>query len=49
MDRKEPSEKDEPENDKQICQRFDNETFGVYIKTIIDDARLYCAKYCSLI
>lgn len=44
MDWKEPSEKNEPADEKQICQNCGNDTFHVYIKAIIDDARLYCAK-----
>jgi hypothetical protein len=39
-----PNETDEPEEEKQVCQNCGNDTFRVYIKIIIDDARLYCAK-----
>ena len=44
MDWEEPSETNEPINEKQVCQFCGNDTFRVYIKVIIDDARLYCAK-----
>jgi len=44
MDWEETIEDNEPQNEKQICSNCGNETFRVYIKTIIDDARLYCAK-----
>jgi len=44
MDWKEPSEEKEPINEKQVCPFCGNDTFHVYIKIIIDDARLYCAK-----
>lgn len=37
-------EEDEPVKEKQVCQKCGNDTFRVYIKIIIDDARLYCAK-----
>ena len=37
-------EEDEPKEEKQVCQKCGNDTFRVYIKIIIDDARLYCAK-----
>jgi len=39
-----PEEKDEPAEEKQVCKKCGNDTFRVYIKIIIDDARLYCAK-----
>jgi ribosomal protein S27AE len=39
-----PKEEDEPKEEKQVCQKCGNDTFRVYIKIIIDDARLYCAK-----
>ena len=39
-----PSEKEEQADEKQQCQSCGNDTFRVYIKIIIDDARLYCAK-----
>lgn len=29
---------------KQVCQKCGNDTFKVFIKIIIDDARLFCAK-----
>ena len=38
------SEETEPAEEKQVCQNCGNDTFRVYIKIIIDDARLYCAK-----
>jgi ribosomal protein S27AE len=41
---KEPNEKEEPSNEKQLCQYCGSDTFRIYIKIIIDDARLYCAK-----
>ena len=44
MDWKPPSEKKEPLKEKQVCKKCGNDTFSVYIKIIIDDARLYCAK-----
>lgn len=34
----------EPDKDKQVCKKCGNDTFRVYITTIIDDARLYCSK-----
>ena len=37
-------EKDEPVEEKQVCTNCGNDTFRVYLKIIIDDARLYCAK-----
>ena len=39
-----PPKKDEQPEDKQVCKKCRNDTFRVYIKLIIDDARLYCAK-----
>jgi late competence protein required for DNA uptake (superfamily II DNA/RNA helicase) len=39
-----PTEKTEPAEEKQVCQKCDNDTFRVYIKIIIDDARLYCTN-----
>jgi ribosomal protein S27AE len=39
-----PTEKTEPAEEKQVCQKCGNDSFRVYIKIIIDDARLYCAK-----
>ena len=39
-----PTEKDEQPEDKQVCNKCGNDSFRVYIKIIIDDARLYCAK-----
>ncbi len=41
---KPPPEKAEQPEDKQVCKKCGNDTFKVYIKLIIDDARLYCAK-----
>ena len=38
------SEETEPAEEKQVCQKCGNDTFRAYIKIIIDDARLYCAK-----
>ena len=38
------NEKNEPAEEKQVCQKCGNDTFKVYIKIIIDDTRLYCAK-----
>ena len=37
-------EEDEPAKEKQICRKCGNDSFRVYIKIIIDDARLYCSK-----
>lgn len=37
-------EKDENPSEKVICKSCGNDTFRVYITTIIDDARLYCTK-----
>ena len=39
-----PNEKNESSEEKQVCEKCGNDTFRVYIKVIIDDARLYCAK-----
>lgn len=39
-----PKESDEPKEEKVICDKCGNDTFRVYVKIIIDDARLYCAK-----
>ncbi len=39
-----PNEKNEPAEEKQLCQKCGNDNFRVYIKIIIDDARLYCSK-----
>ena len=44
MDWEPKTEKDEPSEEKLICTKCDNDTYKVYIKIIIDDARLYCAK-----
>jgi ribosomal protein S27AE len=44
MDWEVPKEKDEPVAEKQACHICGNDTFRVYIKIIIDDARLYCAQ-----
>jgi len=37
-------EKKEKPEEKEICKKCGNDTFRVYIKVIIDDVRLYCAK-----
>jgi len=42
--RKEQNEKNEPAEEKQVCQKCGADIFRVYIRIIIDDARLYCAK-----
>jgi len=39
-----PSEKDEPATEKLVCKNCNNDAFRVYMKVIIDDARLYCTK-----
>ena len=39
-----PKEADEPKEEKVICNKCRNDTFRVYVKIIIDDARLYCTK-----
>ena len=39
-----PNEKNEPAEEKQVCNKCGNDTFRVYIKIIIDDARLYCVE-----
>jgi hypothetical protein len=39
-----PTEETEPTEEKQICGKCGNDSFRVYIKIIIDDARLYCAR-----
>jgi hypothetical protein len=44
MSWEQPKEQNEPAEEKQVCEKCGNETFRVYIKIIIDDARLYCAK-----
>ena len=44
MDWEPKTEKDEPPEEKLVCNKCSNDTFSVYIKIIIDDARLYCAK-----
>jgi ribosomal protein S27AE len=44
MDWKYPKEKNEPAEEKQVCLKCGNDSFRTYIKIIIDDARLYCAK-----
>lgn len=33
----------ERKNEKVICSKCKNDTWKVYIRMIIDDARLYCA------
>lgn len=37
-------EKDENPEEKVVCKTCGNDTFKIYITTIIDDARLYCTK-----
>ncbi len=37
-------EENEPAEQKQICKKCGNDSFRVYIKIFIDDARLYCAS-----
>lgn len=37
-------EKDEDPKEKMTCNSCGNDTFRVYVTTIIDDARLYCTK-----
>jgi|GEM_PF-1488281 len=44
MKRKTPNEKNESVKEKQFYKKCGNDTFRVYIKIIIDNARLYCAK-----
>jgi ribosomal protein L37E len=44
MEWKTPNEKKEKSKEKLICKKCGNDSFHVYIKVIIDDARLYCAK-----
>jgi len=44
MDWEPPLEKKEQPDEKQVCKNCGNDSFRVYIKIIIDDARLYCAK-----
>ena len=39
-----PVEKDEPPKEKCVCKKCGKDSFRVYIKVIIDDARLYCAN-----
>jgi DNA-directed RNA polymerase subunit RPC12/RpoP len=31
-------------NEKYICEKCGNDTFRVYMKIIVDDARLYCTR-----
>lgn len=38
------NEENEPIEEKMICEKCGNDTFRVYIKIIVDDARMYCAK-----
>lgn len=38
------NEKNEPASEKLVCTNCNNDTFRVYIKVIIDDARIYCTK-----
>jgi transcription initiation factor TFIIIB Brf1 subunit/transcription initiation factor TFIIB len=44
MDWELPNEQHEPAEEKQVCRNCGNDTFRLYIKIIIDDARMYCAK-----
>jgi hypothetical protein len=44
MDFELPNEKLEPPEEKQVCRQCGNDTFRLYIKIIIDDARMYCAE-----
>jgi len=37
-------EEKQPGNEKCICEKCGNDSFRVYIKIIIDDARLFCSK-----
>lgn len=37
-------EKNENPKEKIVCNNCGNDTFKVYITTVIDDARLYCTK-----
>jgi ribosomal protein S27AE len=39
-----PEEQKENQDEKQICSKCGNDSFRVYIRIIIDDARLYCSK-----
>ena len=39
-----PKEENEKPEHKQTCEKCGNDTFRIYIKIIIDDAHLYCAK-----
>lgn len=36
--------KEGKDKDKVICDHCGNDTFKVYIRIIIDDARLFCSK-----
>jgi len=44
MNWKPPNEKNEKPEEKLVCINCGNDTFRVYIKIIIDDARIYCSK-----
>jgi uncharacterized Zn finger protein len=44
MDFEFPNEQQEPAEEKQVCRNCGNDTFRLYIKIIIDDARMYCAE-----
>jgi len=44
MEWNQPDEKKENPEEKEICNNCGNDTFRIYIKVIIDDARLYCAN-----
>jgi len=39
-----PKEKQEKSEEKVKCRICGNDTFRVYMKVIIDDARLYCSQ-----
>jgi hypothetical protein len=44
MDFELPDEQLEPAEEKLVCRNCGNDTFRIYIKIIIDDARMYCAE-----
>ncbi len=39
-----PKETDQPIEEKIVCEKCGNDTFRVYCRIIIDEARLFCAK-----
>jgi hypothetical protein len=43
MDFELPNEQMEPAEERQVCRKSGNDTFRLYIRIIIDDARMYCA------